>query len=45
LKAASKRCTTWFLSPTGGKHDPEKHVLGLDPGIEVRFSDQIMPKS
>src|SRR3954447_11639252 len=32
LKAASKRCTTWFLSPTGGRHDPEKPnpVFGLN---------------
>ncbi len=22
LKAALKRCTTWFLSPTGARHDP-----------------------
>src|SRR5712671_4260036 len=37
LKAASKRCTTWFLSPTGVRHDPEKHVLGLDPWMETVF--------
>src|SRR5260370_3611178 len=37
LKAASKRCTTWFLSPTGDRHDPEKHVPGLDPGMEKVF--------
>src|SRR5258707_9910218 len=32
LKAASKRCTTWFLSPTGDRHDPEKWnpVFGSD---------------
>src|SRR5258708_4119459 len=35
LKAALKRCTTWFLSPTGVRHDPEKHVPGLDPGMET----------
>src|ERR1700688_3620509 len=37
LKAALKRCTTWFLSPTGDRHDPEKHVLGLDPRMETVF--------
>src|ERR1700681_4854118 len=37
LKAALKRCTTWFLSPIGGRHDPERHVLGLDPRMETVF--------
>src|SRR5258707_7246867 len=37
LKAASKRCTTWFLSPIGVRHDPEKHVRGLDPWTETVF--------
>src|ERR1700748_1222979 len=32
LKAASKRCTTWFLSPTGARHDPEK----WHPGFRIR---------
>src|SRR6195256_5046784 len=29
LKAALKRCTTWFLSPIGGRHDPEKWFSGF----------------
>src|SRR2546428_12535081 len=29
LKAALKRCTTWFLSPTGGRHDPEMRTSGF----------------
>src|ERR1700681_4174917 len=37
LKPALKRCTTWFLSPTGDRHDPEKHVLGHDPRMEMVF--------
>src|SRR6202041_3174229 len=29
LKAASKRCTTWFLSPTGARPDPAGSCLVL----------------
>src|SRR6185437_9431152 len=45
LKAASKRCTTWFLSPTGDRHDPGTHVLGHGPGtLQVSGSDHAPQK-
>src|SRR5438477_9650326 len=46
LKAALKHCTTWFLSPTGVRHDPEKHLLGLAPGTcSVFGSDRVYDNS
>src|SRR2546423_12952416 len=45
LKAALKHCTTWFLSPIGVRHDPEMHVLGLDPRMERVFGSSRAQKN
>src|SRR3954465_10348033 len=40
LKAALKRCTTWFLSPTGVRQDPKGMFSGSTRGKTVFGSDR-----
>ena len=44
LKAALKRCTTWFLSPTGGRRQSGERLSGLSLGScpARRFSSRFV---